>query len=310
MLRNYIITLPTLIMWMVVKLVLDALGRQLKDSGGWFLRYVVRGALGGANLVAGWTSAFQMTVVLNTVAPTVGAGVSAGFALVYWIVLHVVGRKLFFAQSRLPAVDKEHQVKQAPAAELKLEQLTADLKNISGRPIEFADLRQSAFCADWSDDEVKLVLEKAARFAPTAPAHMISTVCNCAWLILPLCASRADESNGGDEVSAVVKELEACADAAARQLRLSAFDKAEKEKSELQKQETELENRISTLDESRDAAEIAAVSFHAQLRLAVSHSWLSSRATSRCGSGFAMLCCAAPSCWVVNVAQSSGGWFG
>ena len=87
-------------------------------------------------------------------------------------------------------------------------------------------------------------------------------------------------------------------------------EKAEKEKSELQKQETELENRISTLDESRDAAEIAAVSFHAQLRLAVSHSWLSSRATSRCGSGFAMLCCAAPSCWVVNVAQSSGGWFG
>lgn len=300
----------------VVKLVLDALGRQLKDSGGWFLRYVVRGALGGANLVSGWTSAFQMTVVLNGAVPTVGPGISAGFALVYWVVLHVVGRKLFFAQSLPPAVvkqqaevmskaqrweapDEQRQATEAAAAEspsAKLEKLSADLKNISDRQIEFADLRQAAFCADWSDDEVTLVLQKAARSAPGVPAPILCPlfcsrgVSGGCRVILPLCTSRADKADD-DEVNAVLKELEACTDAAMRQLRLSAFDKAEQEKRELLSQETQLEETISSLDNSRDSAEIAAVSFCCQLRLTV-HLMRASNLVQHRGVALVSLCCA------------------
>lgn len=87
----------------VLKLVLDALGSTLKGRG-WFLRYVVRGVLGGCNFVAGVTSAFQMSVVLGGLAPKIAAGVSAGAAVAWWLVLHVVGRKLFFAPALPPAV--------------------------------------------------------------------------------------------------------------------------------------------------------------------------------------------------------------
>ena len=79
-------------------------------------------------------------------------------------------------------------------------------------------------------------------------------------LFMVLCTTRANETDGG-EVNAVLKELEACTDVAARQLRLSTFDKAEKEKRELQNEEAELEKTISSLDESQDGAEIAAVRF-------------------------------------------------
>ena len=79
-------------------------------------------------------------------------------------------------------------------------------------------------------------------------------------MFMVLRTTRANEVDG-DEVNAVLKELEACTDAAARQLRLSTFDKAEKEKRELQNEEAELEKTISSLDESQDGAKIAAVRF-------------------------------------------------
>ena len=91
----------------------------------------------------------------------------------------------------------------------------------------------------------------------------------------------------------MLKELEACTDAATRQLRLSAFDKAEQEKRELLSQETQLEETISSLDESRDSARIAAVSFCSQLRLTV-HLMRASDLVQHRGVALVLLCCAVP----------------
>jgi len=82
----------------VSKLVLMKLSADARVQGDTrsFSLAVLRGAMGGANFVLGAASALQLGLALSSrVTRLSRAGWTLGVALVYFVLLHVLGRKLF-----------------------------------------------------------------------------------------------------------------------------------------------------------------------------------------------------------------------
>jgi Ca2+-binding EF-hand superfamily protein len=156
------------------KLVLDKLGSMLKGQRG-FLSQVVKGALGGVNLVAGWTSAFQMTLILNEIVPKVGAPASAGAALAWWIVLHVVGRKIFFADSLPPAARKQQKVLMTKAKQWEALDKERQAKEAAAKEAAAAAAAAAAVAADTPEPEQTATPDDSTAEVPATLAPVEET---------------------------------------------------------------------------------------------------------------------------------------